>query len=132
MDKLQLNSIRERSNKTSGNWLADYLKLQSAQIVLTDDVPALIEEVERLQSELKYEKQVRLDYPKVKDFLNHLVTGTKVIIEDDIIEDHVYFDGTVLEYINSNASLENLTLIQSSIKGDVFNVRALKDYEEEE
>jgi hypothetical protein len=46
----QLEAIRKRSSATSGNWLADYLKLQSAQIVLTDDVPALIDEVERLKS----------------------------------------------------------------------------------
>ena len=47
----QLEAIRIRSDKASGNWLADYLKLQSAQIVLTDDVPALIAEVERLEKE---------------------------------------------------------------------------------
>jgi hypothetical protein len=57
MSEGQLNSIRNRSSKTSGNWLADHLKLKHAQIVLTDDVPELIEEVERLQKELEYEKQ---------------------------------------------------------------------------
>lgn len=67
-------------------------------------------------------------YPKVKDFLYHVVTGTKVLIEDDIIEDHVYFEGTVREYVESDVSLDNLTLIQSSIKNNTLNVRALKDY----
>lgn len=57
MSEEQLNSIRNRSSKTSGNWLADHFKLKHAQIVLTDDVPELIEEVERLQKELTYEKQ---------------------------------------------------------------------------
>lgn len=45
----QLEAIRKRSDKASGNWLADYLKLKNAQIVLTDDVPALLAEVERLR-----------------------------------------------------------------------------------
>ena len=53
----QLEAIRKRSDKTSGNWLADYLKLQIAQIVLTDDVPALLDEVERLRRLLKNEEE---------------------------------------------------------------------------
>lgn len=57
----QLEAIRKRSSATSGNWLADYLKLQSAQIVLTDDVPALIDEVERLQTEVSVYRQRELD-----------------------------------------------------------------------
>lgn len=70
-------------------------------------------------------------YLKVKDFLMHVVTGTKIMIDDDI-EDFQYFEGTVRDYINSDISSENLTLIQSSIKNNVLNISALKDYVEDE
>lgn len=56
MSDEQFKAIRKRASQAGGNWLADYLKLKNAQIVLGDDVPALLEEVERLQSELLYEK----------------------------------------------------------------------------
>ena len=72
-----------------------------------------------------------MSYPKVKDFLSHVVTGTNVLIEDDIIEDYVYFEGTVRDYIDSVVSLENLTLIQSSVKDNVLNLKALKDYDQD-
>ena len=48
----QLEAIRKRSDKASGNWLADYLKMKNAQVVLGDDVPALLAEVEKLQAQL--------------------------------------------------------------------------------
>jgi hypothetical protein len=48
----QLEAIRKRSDKASGNWIADYLKMKNAQVVLGDDVPALLAEVERLQVQL--------------------------------------------------------------------------------
>lgn len=49
----QLEAIRKRSDKASGNWLADYLKMKNAQVVLGDDVPALLAEVERLRKALE-------------------------------------------------------------------------------
>ena len=48
----QLEAIRKRSDKASGNWLADYLKMKNAQVVLGDDVPALLAEVDKLQAQL--------------------------------------------------------------------------------
>ena len=54
----QLEAIRKRSDKASGNWLADYLKMKNAQEVLGDDVPALIAEVERLQSIIAQNRSV--------------------------------------------------------------------------
>lgn len=67
-------------------------------------------------------------YPKVADFLLHIVTGTNVLIEDDTIEGHIYFEGTISEYLKSEIASENLTLVQSFIENDVFVVRALKDF----
>jgi hypothetical protein len=81
MSDEQLSSIRKRSNRTSGNWLADYLKLKDAQIVLTDDVPELIEEVERLQKELTYEKQ------RNETLENSLFLSSEVILVIDNVEE---------------------------------------------
>lgn len=68
-----------------------------------------------------------MNYPKVKYFLSHVVTSTEVLIIDDI-SDYVYYDGKIKDYMDSDISLENLTLIQSYIRNNVLNVRALKDY----
>ena len=67
-------------------------------------------------------------YPKVADFLLHIVTGTNVLIEDDMIEGRIYFEGTIRDYLKSELPSENLTLVQSFIENDVFVVRALKDF----
>lgn len=70
-----------------------------------------------------------MNYPKVKDFLVHIVTGTKVLIEDDIIENHVYFEGTIGDYLMHSVSSENLTLIQSFIHDNTLIIRALDNYQ---
>ena len=70
-----------------------------------------------------------MDYPKVKDFLYHVVTGTNVVIEDDITEGYVYYEGRLGNYFKSDVANENLTLIQSFIKDNVFHIKAIKNYE---
>lgn len=70
------------------------------------------------------------NYPKVRYFLSHVVTDTKVVIMDDIMEDHVYFEGSVADYIESEVRDEDLTLMQSSITQDgKLLIKALSDYE---
>lgn len=71
-----------------------------------------------------------MNYPKVREFLKHIATGTNIVIEDDLTEDFIYFEGSVSEYLNSAVSKENLTLIQSSVKNNMLNVRALINYEQ--
>lgn len=68
-------------------------------------------------------------YPKVKDFLMHVVTGTNILILDDIKEDFTHFEGVVGDYIESSVSSENLTLLQSSIRDNTLIIRAVDNYE---
>ena len=72
--------------------------------------------------------KIKMGYPKVSDFLSHVVTGTQVSIEDGIIDNLIYFKGTIRDYFDSDIPLVNLTLIQSFIRDDVFVIKALKDY----
>lgn len=71
-----------------------------------------------------------LRYPKVKDFLMHVGTGTKVLIKDDLNQ-FVYFEGVVKDYHHSDVSAENLTLILSYIENDTFIIMALKEYDDQ-
>ena len=57
----QLEAIRKRSDKASGNWIADYLKMKNAQVVLGDDVPALLAEVDKLNVEIADRETSHID-----------------------------------------------------------------------
>lgn len=74
-----------------------------------------------------------MNYPKAKYFLSHIATGSKVVIEDDILEGEIYFKGTIMEYFKSDASNKNLTLIHASIQADnVLLITVIEDYEKYE
>jgi hypothetical protein len=54
----QLEAIRKRSDKASGNWIADYLKMKNAQVVLGDDVCVL--RVERLYGKTELPDEIEV------------------------------------------------------------------------
>lgn len=67
-------------------------------------------------------------YPKVTDFLSHIVTGTNVRIEDDRT-DELYFAGSISDYLDAEVSKEPLTLLHSRIQNDVLYIRVVKEEE---
>lgn len=76
------------------------------------------------------ERMKKVMYPKVSEFLRHVVTNTRVHIFDG--SNHVvYFEGIIKDYLTSEIKNEPLTLLQSFICDNILHIEAIKENKEE-
>ena len=52
MTNQEIEAIRKRAKKADGNWLTNHNAMQNASLLVYNDIPKLLAEVERLYAEI--------------------------------------------------------------------------------
>lgn len=71
-----------------------------------------------------------MGYIKLEEFINHVVTGTEIVVEEDVFEGHIYYQGKLGNYFYSgDMERDNLLLVQAFVEGDRLHLRVVKNLE---